>query len=293
MSNRKYQTENRSVAGLTGGGEFRALTDVPGRHRAQVLLPALTGLFMQNTAPTLWEIGQFQELMLNLLPVVDRSTRQDLMAMLSHHPHTPDKVLTALASEFHVQNSPETKPAAGHAVSAPRQHPRYTVKQLRDILPLQVSGKMAKVAALAARRNDRNTLRTVLATHLSVSRPFADHLLTNPDGFALATALRALRMPKQVARTILLASHAMHSSQLTGLPQQIESFDRLDPEACRKRLLDWEQTFLNGRKPQPQIRSRSGHQPHYIQAGEDGSRPSDITRRAAGPASPGRKSGRM
>tara|TARA_R110002073_G_scaffold54676_1_gene140646 strand:- start:42 stop:914 length:873 start_codon:yes stop_codon:yes gene_type:complete len=290
MSNRKHQVENRFVAGLTGHGEFRALAGVSGKHPDQALLRALAGLFIQNTAPTLWEIGQFQELMLNLLPVVDSATRQELKAILADHPHTPDKVRTALASEFDLESGPTNVPVFTDAEPAARRHPRYSLKQLRDILPLQISGKIARVAALAAMRADRNTLRTILATHLTVSRPFAEHLLTDPDGFALATALRALRMPERVARDILLACHAMHSSRLTGLPLQIEPFNRLDPEACRKRVMDWEHAFLNiGRPHIP--KSRTGHQPHYAQSGQDSSRLADTpyTRDAA--VSPKRKAG--
>nr|WP_306265746.1 hypothetical protein [Pararhizobium sp. IMCC3301] len=290
MSNRKYQVEHRLVAGLTGNGEFRALASVSGKHPDQALLRALTGLFIQNTAPTLWEIGQFQELMLNFLPVVDSATRQELMVLLAEHPHTPEKVRTALASEFVVKSRQMKMPLIHDPAQISRRQQRYTLKQLRDILPLQVSGKIARVAALAAMRDDRNTLRTVLATHLTVSRPFAEHLLSEPDGFALATALRALRMPDQVARTILLACQAMHSSRLTGLPQPFESFKRLDPEACRKRIMDWEQAFLTKRRPQ-MTRSRTGHQPLYVPSGQDRSRPADTIYTVDAASSAKRKAG--
>lgn len=205
---------------------------------------ALARLFVQNTAPTLWEVEQFQELMLNLAPEADVKTRQELLRLLSSNMHTPTQVLDTLAMTP-IQDLPKTEvPDSILPVDpVPQQQPVYSIARLKDMLPLQISRKMAQVAALAAKRGDRHILRALLASHLSVSRQFANHLLTNPDGLLLATALRALRMPSTVAHTILITSEGLESRDLIYVPQMVNSFERLDPEACRKRLKDWERAF--------------------------------------------------
>ncbi|MEP0519679.1 MAG: hypothetical protein ABJO09_07170 [Hyphomicrobiales bacterium] len=280
MKNLKIETGRTISAEADIGGEFRTLSAQSGRRSAPALLRALAMLFLQNPAPNHWEINQFQELMLNLLPNADEPTRQDLMTMLSQKDQTPDKVMRALQRAKAADRS-APKP---HKPASETQQPRYTVEQLRDLLPLQISRKMATVMSLAAKRSDGHTLRTLLATHLDISREFSEHLLQNPDGFALAAALRALRMPGDVARDVLNASNGLHNRSVTSLQQQIEQFDRLDPEACRKRLHDWEMAFLKRMKHAAQTTAknapRSGHQPQYDRSGLEGRRAIDIANEA-------------
>lgn len=238
---------------------------------------ALARLFLQNTAPTLWEVEQFQELMLNLAPEANAKTRQDLLLLLSSNMHTPTNVLDALEMQP-IQSLPkEEGPDNSPPVDlVPQQQPTYSIARLKDVLPLQISRKMAQVAALAAKRGDRHILRSLLASHLSVSRQFADYLLTNPDGLLLATALRALRMPRSIAHTILLASEGLESRDLIYVPQMVNSFERLDPEACRKRLRDWEKAFSRAQIEKAAGQKVATHKPNYLQPGIHGRNFEDV-----------------
>lgn len=280
MQNFKIETSRVIDAEAESSGEFRTLSVKSGKQSTPALLRALATLFLQNPAPNHWEINQFQELMLNLLPNADEPTRQDLMTMLSQKDQTPDKVMRALQrAKAADRSAPQpTKP------KLETQQPSYTIEQLKKALPLQISRKMATVVSLAAKRSDGHTLRTLLATHLDITRAFSEHLLQNPDGFALAAALRALRMPGDVARDVLNASHGMHNRSLTSVQQQIEQFDRLDPEACRKRIHDWEVAFLrrmrSATEPSQKSTSRTGHQPQYDRSGLEGRRAIDIANEA-------------
>lgn len=276
MKNLKIETSRHISVDSENCGEFHTLSVTTGRQSTPALLRALAALFLQNPAPNHWETEQFQELMLNLLPNADEPTRQDLMTMLSQKDQTPDKVMKALKR---AKAADRTAPIATKPTSA-MQKPRYTVEQLKSALPLQISRQMANVVSLAAKRSDSHTLRTLLASHLNVTREFSEHLLQNPDGFALAAALRALRMPGDVARQVLHASNSMHNRSLTSVQQQIEQFDRLDPEACRKRIIDWEVAFLKRlageQKSVPSNTTRTGHQPQYDRSGLEGRRAIDI-----------------
>lgn len=232
---------------------------------------ALARLFVQNTAPTLWEVEQFQELMLNLAPEADVKTRQELLQLLSLNMHTPTQVLDTLAmTPIQDLPKPEVPDSILPVDPASQQQPVYSIARLKDMLPLQISRKMAQVAALAAKRGDRHILRTLLASHLSVSRQFADHLLTNPDGLLLATALRALRMPSTIAHTILLASEGLESRDLIYVPQMVNSFERLDPEACRKRLKDWERAFSRAQAETITGNQAATLQTNYLRPGFEG-----------------------
>lgn len=238
---------------------------------------ALARLFVQNTAPTLWEIEQFQELMLNLAPEADAKTRQELVQLLSSNMHTPTQVLDALAMTP-TQDLPKADvPGSISLVDpVPQQQPVYSIAQLKDMLPLQISRKMAQVAALAAKRGDRHILRSLLAAHLSVSREFADHLLTNPDGLLLATALRALRMPSTIAHTILLASEGLESRDLIYVPQMVNSFERLNPEACRKRLRDWERAYCGEQAEIKTDKQATTLQTNHLRSGFEGRNIEDV-----------------
>lgn len=229
---------------------------------------ALARLFVQNTGPTLWEVEQFQELMLNLTPEADAKTRQELLQLLSSNMHTPTQVLDSLEMTP-IQGLPknEVPDSIPPVDPVPQQQPIYSIARLKDMLPLQISRKMAQVAALAAKRGDRHILRSLLASHLSVTRQFADYLLTNPDGLLLATALRALRMPSTVAHTILLTSEGLESRDLIYVPQMVNSFERLDPEACRKRLKDWERAFSGAQAETIAGKQAATPQPSYLQPG--------------------------
>ncbi|WP_306262237.1 hypothetical protein [Pararhizobium sp. IMCC21322] len=238
---------------------------------------ALARLFMQNTAPTLWEVEQFQELMLNLAPEADAKTRQDLLQLLSLNMHTPTHVLDALEMKP-IQGMPKNEgPDNIPPVDpVPQQQPVYSIARLKDMLPLQISRKMTQVAALAAERGDRHILRSLLASQLSVSRQFADYLLINPDGLLLATALRALRMPSANAHTILLASEGLESRDLIYVPQMINSFERLDPEACRKRLRDWERAFSRAQAETIAAKQGATVQPNDQKPGFNGRNIEDV-----------------
>lgn len=280
MKNLKIETNRIISAEAENSGEFRTLSARPGRQSTPALLRALAKLFLQNPAPNHWEINQFQELMLNLLPNADEPTRQDLMTMLSQKDQTPDKVMRALQrAKAADRSAPQSSKPASEL-----QQPRYKIEQLKRALPLQISRKMATVVSLAAKRSDSHTLRTLLATHLDITREFSEHLLQNPDGFALAAALRALRMPGDVARDVLNVSNGMHNRSLASMQQQIEQFDRLDPEACRKRIRDWEVAFLKRTQGETHTASmntsRSGHQPLYDRSGLEGRRAIDIANEA-------------
>lgn len=285
MQNLKIETSRIILAETEQSENFRALTVKKGRHDSTpALLRALATLFMQNSAPNHWEIEQFQELMLNLLPYADEPTRQDLMTMLSQNDQTPDKVMQALKR---AKAADRTAPKSINAAKEAPVKQRYTVEQLKNSLPMQISRRMANVVSLAAKRSDANTLRTLFAKHLDVSLHFSEHLLQNPDGFALAAALRALRMPGDVAREVLVASHGMHNRSLTSVQQQIEQFDRLDPEACRKRIRDWEAAFLKRLAKDVDAAhlgqataARTGHQPQYDRSGLEGRRAFDIAQDA-------------
>lgn len=281
MKSFKIETSRAISAEPESDGEFHTLSLKTGRQSTPALLRALATLFLQNPAPNHWEIEQFQELMLNLLPNTDEPTLQDLIDMLSKKDQTPDKVMQALNR---AKAADKSAPAAARAASAKPQQPQYTVEQLRKTLPLQISRKMATVVHLAAKRSDSHTLRTLLAAHLNVTRQFSEHLLQNPDGFALAAALRALRMPGDVAREVLYASHGMHNRSISSVQQQIEQFDRLDPEACRKRIRDWEVAFLRRLSGETSVAQssapRTGHQPQYDRSGLENSRPIDLANAA-------------
>lgn len=278
MPNLQCHPSAESAAYVSDLADFQALSASSGRYPNQALLNALARLFMQNTAPTLWEVEQFQELMLNLAPEADVKTRQDLLRLLSLNLHTPTNVLDALEMKP-IQSLPKdhgsdnTVPVES---DSQQQQPVYSIARLKDMLPLQISRKMAQVAALAAKRGDRHILRSLLASHLSVSRQFADYLLTNTDGLLLATALRALRIPKAVAHTILLASEGLESRDLIYVPQMINSFERLDPEACRKRLKDWEQAFSRAQVETIAGSQAASLQPDYQQPGVKGRNFEDV-----------------
>lgn len=277
MQNHQYSVDRKSSANASDAAEFGALAVQSGRYSNQALLFALAQLFVQNTAPRHWEVDQFQELMLNLIPVADLSTRQELGRLLSQATHTPARVLHALELEpLQDQPKPSPLPHTPEPVLV-QQQPVYQIDQLKQMLPLQISRKMAQVAALAAKRGDRHILKSILASHLTVSRPFADFLLSNHDGLFLATALRALRMPGAVAHSILLASEGLESRDLIYVPHMVKSFERLDPEACRKRLKDWERAFCTGRLQVPADRNVTKLQKSHTRVG------------IAGPQSPNRQ----
>lgn len=264
----KFQnnTYAASAAKPLGDVDFHTLSAPTGRYPNQALLMALARLFVQNAAPNLWEVEQFQELMLNLSPEADANTRHELISLLSSNVHTPASVLTALemkpVQDVPIDMIPEDVPTSNPVLP---QQPVYAIARLKDMLPLQISRKMAQVAALAAKRGDGQILRSLLASQLSVSREFADYVLANPDGLLLATALRALRMPRTVAHTILLTSEGLESRDLIYVPQMMSSFERLDPEACRKRLRDWERAFSQGRLAKTFGKQAATHQPNHKQ----------------------------
>lgn len=268
MPNIQYHSSAESAANASDLADFQALSASSGRYPNQALLMALARLFVQNTGPTLWEVEQFQELMLNLTPEADAKTRQELLQLLSSNMHTPTQVLDSLEMTP-IQGLPknEVPDSIPPVDPVPQQQPIYSIARLKDMLPLQISRKMAQVAALAAKRGDRHILRSLLASHLSVTRQFADHLLTNPDGLLLATALRALRMPSTVAHTILLTSEGLESRDLIYVPQMVNSFERLDPEACRKRLKDWESAFSMAQAETIAGKQAATLQPSYLQPG--------------------------
>jgi hypothetical protein len=244
MLNHQSNADQKSVAEAVADDAFHALTARSDKHPSPALLLALARLFIQNTAPSLWEIEQFQELMLNLLPFSDSDTHAELERLLRPNVHTPARVLTALeTARDSARSTPPPPEMKQKPAPVPRKQPVYSVNRLKQILPLQIPKQMAQVVAMAAKRGDRHVLRSVLASHLSVSRPFADYLLTHENGLLLATALRALRMPTAVAHTIMLAREGLEVCDLVYLPQMVKSFENLEPEACRKRLNDWEMAF--------------------------------------------------
>jgi len=266
MQNHEYSADQKPAADPLGDAEFRALTARAGKHPSQALLLALARIFVQNSAPRLWEIDQFQELMLNLLPFADAATRQKLDRLLCSHSHTPTSVLNAMKSEPADERPKQVPPETVPKPVLVQQQPIYSIDRLKEILPLQISKRMAQVVAMAAKRGDRHVLRSVLASQLAVSRNFTDYLLTNQDGLFLATALRALRMPGPIAHAILLAREGLECRDLIYVPQMVKSFERLEPEACRKRLKDWEAAFCansgqlqasrNAAKLEPKRRSK-------------------------------------
>ncbi len=209
--------------------------------------------------------------MLNLLPFADAATRQELAGLLCPHLNTPTSVLNALTSEPVEERPIQSPPSkAPKPVRIQHQQPTYSIDRLKEMLPLQISKRMAHVAALAAKRGDRHVLRSVLASHLAVSRDFTDYLLTSQDGLFLATALRALRMPGPIAHTILLAREGLECRDLVYVPQMVKSFERLEPEACRKRLKDWEAAFYASNGQTPASRNAAKHQPDYRTKGTGG-----------------------
>ncbi|MEH6725646.1 MAG: hypothetical protein V7703_05755 [Hyphomicrobiales bacterium] len=268
MQNYHYSADQKPDADALGDAEFHALTARPGRHPSPALLLALAQIFVHNSAPKLWEIDQFQELMLNLLPFADAATHQELARLLGSHLHTPTSVINALksepADERPKQSPPQTLPKS---VPVQQQQPNYQIDRLKGMLPLQISKRMAQVVAMAAKRGDRHVLRSVLASHLAVSRDFANYLLTNQDGLFLATALRALRMPSPIAHTILLAREGLECRDLIYVPHMVKSFERLEPEACRKRLKDWEAAFCANSGQSQESRNAAKHQPNQSSKG--------------------------
>lgn len=279
MQNHQSIADQESVAEAHADDAFHALTTRSDKRPSPALLLALARLFTQNPAPRLWEIEQFQELMLNLLPFSNSDTQEELKRMLRPNVHTPARVLTALETiADRPLSAPSHREEKQKSPAPTRKQESYSVNRLKQILPLQIPRQMALVAAQAAKRGDRHVLRSVLANHLSVSRPFTDYLLTHENGLMLATALRALRMPTAIAHTIMLAREGLETCDLVYLPQMVKSFENLEPEACRKRLNDWETLFSGGTSQQQ--RSPAGKQYHGMPV----ARPVRATPGSTGPA---------
>lgn len=252
--------------------------------------------------------------MINLLPTVDVKTREDLNEMLSNNPNTPRKVHEALKPEARrlpvqelelmpdairdanreaietidpvmgdpVMGDPVMgDPVMGHAAKLKenRFKRKFSIEKLRSSLPSQIPQIMANVVGLAARRNNRHTLRTVLSVNLRISRAYADHILNDSDGFPLAAALRSLRMPRDVARDVLMAGNGKISANPIDNPEaHLDQFDRLDPEACRKRVLDWNTAFNNRMAAS---KEDATHQPIFNRAGLEQHKPASLRERQA------------
>lgn len=267
MQNFQEKTSDLRAAQAFGDADFRALTSTTGRYPGKILLRAIAKLFVQNDSPSIWEIEQFQELMLNLIPSTDIATRNELSLLLAPYVHTPTGVLEALEQNVTAEEPIQVNLEKNQSpILGRHRQPVYPIAQLKELLPLQISRKMALVAARASRRGDRYILRSILSSHLSVSRSFMDCLLTHHDGLFLATALRALRMPHEAARTILLSREGLESRDLIYIPQMISSFERLNPEACRKRLKDWEKAFSLGGGHKALGVSAEKHLPQFVQS---------------------------
>jgi len=92
----------------------------------------------------------------------------------------------------------------------------------------------------------------------------------------LTTALRALRMPSTVAHTILLTSEGLECRDLIYVPQMINSFERLEPEACRKRLKDWERAYSMAQAETIAGKQATTLQTNYLRPGFEGLNSKDV-----------------
>lgn len=249
------------------------------KHHHQTLAAlsrTLVRLYLENPNPTAEEVAQFEEVLLHLLPKLDLDERQGLHRLMINNDAIPDAVKKALASSVSSSEitAPSTRlftiektrlasgrrsPKIHRAIAKTDRKKRPSVDGLRVFLPLQIPRRAIKALEIAVQQNHINTQRSLLAEHTRISPAFADAILAEHNAFALALALKAMRLPADVARRILKD----HRATVDGNRKEeaYTAFCELDPEASRQQLRQLETAFTQWRMPKEQEGSKQALQP--------------------------------
>jgi len=255
------------------------------------LLRVITDLYLQKTQHTEEESQRYERLALKLIERVDAKTKATIAQKIAGYPNAPASVRQRLLKDYITLNSPEepqaattaqifqpadSKPAAPGKIAASELSELFftaNAEERRLILlnlpyaPITPADPIEPVAAKAAIQrleaaalNHRvEAFARELEQTLSVSREFAQRMVTDPSGEPIVVAASALQMSAAVLQRILLCINPVISQSVQRVYDLALLHEDLRAASALRMIAIWQAAHHPESKPR--VENTSGTTP--------------------------------